>query len=94
MFEVPGESSRRRFGSDALEVNGTIFAMVTGGRLIVKLSRDQVESLIASGTGAPFNAGKGRPMKEWLTVVDDDQETWLMLAHEALDFVRSRPRRG
>jgi hypothetical protein len=32
-------------------------------------------------------------MKEWLTVVADDEETWLALANEALDFVGSRRRR-
>ena len=28
--DVPDASSRRRFGSDALKVNGSIFAMVVG----------------------------------------------------------------
>ncbi|MDQ3642516.1 MAG: TfoX/Sxy family protein [Actinomycetota bacterium] len=88
--EVPGESSRRRFGSDALKVNGSIFAMLTGGRLVVKLPRDRVDALVGNGTGAPFDSGKGRPMKEWLTVVDDDDETWLTLTREALNFVRSK----
>lgn len=39
-------------------------------------------------TGAPFDAAKGRPMKEWLSV--EDAETWRALAGEALDFVRWR----
>ena len=65
--------ARRGFGSDALKVNGSIFAMVTGGRLIVKLPRDRVAELIAAGTGAPFDSGKGRPMKEWLAVATDDE---------------------
>lgn len=90
--EPPGDPNRRRFGSDALKVNGSIFAMVTGGRLVVKLPRDRVDALISQGTGAPFDSGKGRPMKEWLTVVDDDGETWLTLAREALNFVRSKRR--
>lgn len=92
--EVPGESKRRQFGSDALKVNGSIFAMVTGGRLVVKLPRERVEALIGSGTGAPFDAGKGRPMKEWLAVSDGDEDAWLTLTREALNFVRSRSRRG
>ena len=29
-------------------------------------------------------------MKEWLAVADDDEDTWLALAGEALHFVRSR----
>ena len=88
--EVPGSSNRRRFGSDALKVNGSIFAMVTGGRLVVKLPRDRVDAVVGAGDGAPFDNGRGRPMKEWLTVVDDDDETWLTLTREALHFVRSK----
>ncbi len=91
--EAP-EGPRRGFGSDALKVNGSIFAMVTSDRLVVKLPRDRVDALIASGTGSPFDAGKGRPMKEWLAVATDDDQTWLALAGEALDFVgRRSPRR-
>ncbi len=88
--EVP-EGDRRRFGSEALKVNGSIFAMVTGGSLVVKLPRHRVDALIGEGTGAPFHSGKGSPMKEWLRVTTDDEETWLTLAREALDFV-GRPR--
>ena len=87
---VPGESGRRGFGSSALKVNGSIFAMLTGGHLVVKLPRDRVDALIAKGTGGPFDAGKGKPMKEWLTVVRDDDETWTTLTEEALEFVGSR----
>ena len=86
---VPGEPGRHGFGSSALKVHGSIFAMVSGGRLVVKLPRDRVSALIGTGAGAPFDAGKGRAMKEWLTVMADDQESWLTLAREALDFVGS-----
>lgn len=92
--DVPAESSPRRFGSDALKVNGSIFAMAIRGRLVVKLPRERVNALIGDGTGAPFENGNGHPMKEWLTLVDDDQQTWLTLTREAMNFVRSRsPRR-
>ena len=92
--ELPGGSSPRRFGSDALKVNGSIFAMLTGGHLVVKLPRHRVDALIGSGTGAPFHSGKGSPMKEWVTVVDQNDEVWLAVAREALDFVRSRSTGG
>ena len=85
---------RRRFGSDALKVNGSIFAMVRDGRLVVKLPAPRVAALIEDGTGGPFDAGKGRPMKEWLTVADDDLDTWRTLSREALKFVGARARRG
>lgn len=93
----PGVSppgSAGRFGSHALKVGDSIFAMVVRGRLVVKLPRARVAELIADGTGGPFDANKGTPMKEWLTVLADDQEVWRALAEEALGFVaRPEPRR-
>ena len=86
---VPGEPGRRGFGSSALKVNGSIFAMIAGGLLVVKLPHDRVTALIGSGAGEPFDAGKGRAMKEWLTVTADDEESWLSLTREALIFVGS-----
>jgi hypothetical protein len=68
--------------------------MVTGGRLVLKLPRHRVQALIDSGTGMSFDAGKRRPMKEWLTVVVDDEETAIALDREALNFVRARSRRA
>jgi hypothetical protein len=47
-----------------------------------------VTALIDDGVGSPFDAGKGTPMKEWLTVMRDDEGTWQALAREALSFVR------
>jgi hypothetical protein len=90
---APDESGRQGFGSSALKINGSIFAMLTRGRLVVRLPRDRVNSLMQDGTGGPFDAGKGTPMKEWLTVMSSDGRAWLALAHEALDFVGRRSRR-
>ena len=91
---VPDGSGRRAFGSSALKVGGSIFAMLAGGRLVVKLPAARVATLIGDGIGEPFDAGKGRPMKEWLTVVEADEESWRILADEALEFVASKRRWG
>jgi hypothetical protein len=72
-------------------VRGRIFAMLVRGTLVVKLPAKRVDELIRSGAGGPFDAGKGKPMKEWLTVQPSSTEAWLGLATEALAFVgRSR----
>lgn len=83
----PSTSSRRGFGSSALRVRGSIFAMLSADHLVVKLPADRVAAVIADGRGRPFDARKGRPMKEWLSLSIDDHDTWSTLAHEARDFV-------
>jgi len=86
------DPGRRGLGASALTVNGSIFAMlVPGGNLVVKLPRARVEELIATGVGDPFDAGKGRAMKEWLTVAGTDPAAWRELAEQALEFVGSQP---
>jgi len=86
----PGADGARGFGSSALKAGGAIFAMLTRGRLVVKLPRARVADLIASGAGEPFDAGKGKPMKEWLVVGAADDDVWQHLAEEALAFVAGR----
>ena len=83
-------ASARRFGSSALRVDGRIFAMVSRGRLVVKLPAARVAELIGLGEGTPYDAGKGRPMKEWVCLTEHGQPAWLDIAAEALDYVRSR----
>ena len=86
--------AKNRFGATALKVDGRIFAMLVRGRLVVKLPARRVIALIEEGKGGPFDAGKGRPMKEWLTLAEASDREWEQLASEAMDFVRrggSRP---
>ena len=87
--EQPGEG--RAFGSSALKVDRKIFAMAVAGRLVLKLPAARVRALIADGDGMPFDAGKGRPMKEWVALADDTEA--ITLAEEAYAFVGGRPAR-
>jgi hypothetical protein len=79
--------TRRGFGATALKVDNRIFAMLVRDSFVVKLPRQRVDALIAAGRGGPYDAGKGRPMKEWLTVADGSEDAWLDLAREAKEFV-------
>ena len=83
-------SGRGGFGSGALQVDGRIFAMVVDGGLVLKLSKDRVDELVAKGDGVPFDGGKGRPMKEWLELAPGADRRSLSLAREALAFVGHR----
>jgi len=80
-------AGRRGFGRGALQVGGRIFAMVSHDRLVLKLPRRRVAELIASGAGTAFDAGKGKPLAEWIALDDADDPTWRKLAREAAAFV-------
>jgi hypothetical protein len=86
--DAPGAEGK--FGAAALKVNNRIFAMLVRGTLVVKLPRQRVAALIDSGEGEPFDAGKGRPMAEWVSLATTSQLTWLPLATEAMEFVASK----
>jgi hypothetical protein len=81
---LPGEG--RGFGSSALKINNSIFAMLVDGRLVVKLPANRVSELIKTGAGAPFDAGKGKPMKEWVGLLGDEAASRKLVA-EAFAFV-------
>jgi hypothetical protein len=83
----PGGSG---FGRGSLKYQGKIFAMLVRGQLVVKLPETRVAELITAGEGAAFDANKGTPMREWLSVDPASRQDWLSLATEALDFARAR----
>jgi TfoX/Sxy family transcriptional regulator of competence genes len=80
-------SPSKGFGSNALKVNGKIFASLTRGRLLLKLPEKRVDALVASNKAARFSTGVGRVKKEWLTVAPSSKREWLALAKEARAYV-------
>jgi hypothetical protein len=89
---VPGvdpPSGGRGFGRSALRFHNKIFVMFVRGRLVLKLPAARVDELVTGGAGVRFDANKGTPMKEWLSLDPGPDHDWLSLAHEALDFARS-----
>jgi len=84
----PDGGGRKSFGSSGLKINDKVFAMVSSrGEFVVKLPRDRVDALVASGDGTRFDPGHGRLMKEWLAVSPKSKLDWLALAKEAMAFV-------
>ncbi len=90
-----GVTSGTGFGSNpGLRVGGKIFAMLSNDRLVVKLPAARVDELLAGGVGDRFDAGKGRPMREWATVGAEHAERWPALADEAFAFVGGATKPG
>ena len=74
-------------GAPGRRVGGRIFAMLVHDMLVVKLPAARVSELIGSGEGLPFDAGKGRPMREWVSVPQADPDPWPAIVAEAFAFV-------
>jgi TfoX/Sxy family transcriptional regulator of competence genes len=87
----PGVKVGRMYGSSprGLTVNGKIFAFMSQGQLVVKMSAERVADLTASEVGHPFDAGKGKVMKEWMAVDAGASRRWRSLMVEAQEFVAS-----
>jgi hypothetical protein len=77
------------FGRSALRYHGKIFAMLVRGHLVVKLAADRVDTHVQDGHGTRFDANKGTPMKEWLSLDPESELDWTTLAREALAFAQT-----
>lgn len=83
-----GVTTGRMFGSDGLKVRKQVFAMEVKGKLVVKISAPRAAELRDAGAAEAFDPGHGRPMKQWVAVDPSAKVDWLVLAREALAFVR------
>ncbi len=84
---LPGQGGSRGFGSEALKVGGSIFAMHVRGNLVVKLPKERVDGLVRRGQAERFTANTKRSMKEWAVIASDDPADWARFAGEAHRFV-------
>ena len=76
------------FGANAgLRISGKIFAMLVGGEVVVNLPKGRVDELVEAGVARRFDAGKGRPMKEWASVPASASRRWKGLVEQARVFV-------
>ncbi|OJF11701.1 hypothetical protein [Couchioplanes caeruleus] len=75
------------FGSRALRIHKKIFAMLVDGRLVLKLPKARVDTLVAAAGGTRLEGNKGTPMKEWLVLDPACDLAWAPLAREAVAFV-------
>jgi hypothetical protein len=74
------------FHSTGLKGAGKFFAFIRKGKLVVKLPEARVSMIVAEDEGTPFDAGKGRPMREWVVLGPADRHRFHALVGEALDF--------
>ncbi|MSQ23985.1 MAG: hypothetical protein EXR58_05480 [Chloroflexi bacterium] len=75
------------FGGIALKLNNRVFACLFKGQLVLKLSKERVDQLVAAHEGENFDPGMGRVMREWVAVDPGTPDEWQALMQEARSFV-------
>ncbi len=73
--------------SEGVKTGGKFCAFVSKGELVLKLPAGRVAELIAAGQGRPFDAGKGRPLQEWVRLRPPGEEVCAGYVLEAREFV-------
>jgi hypothetical protein len=80
------------FHSTGLKSRGKFFAFVRRGEFVVKLPAERVAQLVSTEEGVRFEAGKGRPMKEWVVLRPADRDTVATYVEEAFIFLTTTER--
>jgi hypothetical protein len=83
----PGVERGKIFHSQGVSVGGRFFAFVRGDEIVAKLPAERVSALIAAGDGEPFDAGKGKPLREWVRFAPSGLAQCSQLMGEARSFV-------
>ena len=89
----PDLTGKRMFGGVAYMLNGNMCCGISKNNLILRLSLLQASDYINAGIAQPFMP-TGRPMKGWVTIVEENLESEGELSHyleQAINFVKTLP---
>jgi len=89
-LETGGVTLGKMMNSEGLRAGekGPYYALVSRGRLVLKLPAAQAGELVAAGGAVPFEPSPGRRMREWVVLQptrtpDADRARWRELLADA-----------
>ncbi len=91
ILKEPGVEQSTMMGSPCLRYRGAFMAMLftKGEGLIIKVSPERVNALIAAGDGMEFNFTKKR-FKEWVLIPLEFEENYEAYMREALEYAERK----
>lgn len=91
--KIPDAVKSQMFGKPCYKVNGKAFCCFFQEEMVFKLTGDvHHEALSFDGSQLFDPSGKKRPMKEWVQVSFDYQDSWEKFAQAAADYVKAKTR--
>lgn len=91
LTRLDGVKCSTLMNTPCLRYNGDFFAMELDklNGLIIKVSPQRVDELIASGIGLEFNFTK-KKFKEWVVIPKQHEKQYESFAREALEYVKQK----
>ena len=79
------------FGKASLKFKGKAFAAFQNDCMIFRLGKETISGLKDTYSEAENwdPSGKGRPMKDWLSVPYEHSNSWKTLAEQSLEFLKA-----
>jgi hypothetical protein len=92
LAKQPGVVRTKMFGMPSVKINGNAFISFVNGEMVFKLRGDSHQkALMAAGAHRFDPSGRGRPMKEWVSLPASACDLWTDLADAALAYVSTLP---
>ena len=88
LYSIEGLRESTMFGFRCLRIGNQFVGMPAQDRLWVKLPEERVACLIDSEVGEVC-APNGRRFREWVQIAQLDEDLWMSLLRESIDFVRA-----
>jgi hypothetical protein len=92
LAKQPGVVRAKMFGMPSVKINGNAFMGFEKGAMVFKLrGEDHLRALAVPGASLFDPSGRGRPMKEWVSVPATASDLWTDFADAALAYVSGLP---
>lgn len=88
---LPNAVESQLFGKPCFKINGKAFICFFEGEMVFKLTGEtHDEAMVFDGSKLFDPSRKGRPMKEWVQVPSDYEDSWEKFAVAALEYVAGK----
>ena len=88
---LPNAIESQLFGKPCFKINGKAFMCFFQNEMVFKLTGEMHNEAMAFDGSQLFDpSGKNRPMKEWVQVPFDYEDSWKQFANASMEYVSGK----